>query len=216
MGQAHQREEDRRRQRRGEVLVEVALAARHELVDDLVDERTRLGFELGHALRRELRVEQAPVLRVLGRVDRQRDQRDVVADLDDVLRREHLGVLERPEHVVVARQAWRSVRTSRSRARPGNGRASPGTRDAGRRRRPGRRRRGSASSAPVETASSVYINAPWVRGRSWCVAGLRVPGWRNSFDAFSHVTLRTTSAGTSRNPAAALGWVSGQVESACG
>ena len=101
--ESHQRDEERGGQRRGEVLVEVALTAIDEPVDDLVDELAHLGLELGHLPRRELRVEQPAVLRVVGRVDRQRDQRHFVADLDDVLRREHLGVLERPHDVFVAR-----------------------------------------------------------------------------------------------------------------
>ena len=106
-----------------------------ELVDDLVDEVARLGLELGHPLRRELRVEQAAVLRVLGRVDRQRDERHVVADVDDVLRREHLGVLERPEHVVVARQRHAvAAEHARLAADRTACRAPRGTRDADRRR----------------------------------------------------------------------------------
>jgi len=75
LGQTQEREEDRRRQGRGEIFMEIALAAVDERVDDLVDEFAGLGFEVGHPLGRELRVEDAPVLRVLGRVDRERDER---------------------------------------------------------------------------------------------------------------------------------------------
>ena len=98
-----EREEDRGRQRRREVLVELARALVGEAVDDLVHERTRFGLERRHLRGRELRVEHAAVLAVLGRVDRQRDQRLVVAEVDHVLRGEHLGVLERPPDVVVGR-----------------------------------------------------------------------------------------------------------------
>src|SRR5438132_10201839 len=46
--QADEREEDRRRQWRREVLVELALALVREVVDDSVDELPRFGLERGH------------------------------------------------------------------------------------------------------------------------------------------------------------------------
>ena len=102
--QTHQRDEERRGQRSREVFVEVALAPVDEPVDHLVDQLAHLGLELRHLAWRELRVEQPSVLRVVGRVDRQRDQWHLVADLHDVLRREHLGMLEGPHEVLVARE----------------------------------------------------------------------------------------------------------------
>ncbi len=102
--QPHQRDEERRRERRREVLVEVARAGVDEAVDDLVDELAHLGLDLAHLLRREERVEQPAVLGVVGRVDGERDERHLVADLDDIFRREDLGMLERPHDVLVARQ----------------------------------------------------------------------------------------------------------------
>ena len=65
-------------------------------VDHLVHQLGDGRFARGHLARREQRVEDAAVLRVLGRVDLQRDQRPHVAEVDGIhVRREHVGALER-------------------------------------------------------------------------------------------------------------------------
>ena len=65
LGQAHEPEEHRRREQLGELLGEVALAAVDERVDEAVDPRGDVVLLLVHALRREQRVEELAVLRVL-------------------------------------------------------------------------------------------------------------------------------------------------------
>ena len=77
---------------------EVALAARLELVDEVVDARGDVVLDRVHLARGEDRVEDLAVLEVAGRVDAQRDERPHVAELEEALRREHLGVLERGLH----------------------------------------------------------------------------------------------------------------------
>ena len=204
--QPHQRDEERRRQRRREVLVEVALAAIDEPVDDLVDELAHLGLELGHLPRRELRVEQPAVLRVVRRVDRQRDQRDFVADLHDVLRREHLGVLERPHDVLVARDPH-AVAEHAGRARHRALRvhlAVGGDRVVG----------GRDVEDVVDRARRRAGDGLLGVAHGTCSSS--GTGWRNNSDAFCHVSLRISSAGNPSSEAWASAWVSGQVESAWG
>ena len=93
---SEQLEEHRARQWDREFLVEVAPAAVGEAVDDLVHQRADGRFARGHLPRREERVEDAAVLRVVGRVDLQRDQRPHIAEVDGIhVRREHVGALER-------------------------------------------------------------------------------------------------------------------------
>ena len=95
--EAHEPEEHRRRQQLRELLGEVALAAVGERVDEVVDACGDVGFLRLHLLRGEDRIEDLPVLRVLGRIDVQRDQRPDVAEIQTAHRREQLVV---PEHVV--------------------------------------------------------------------------------------------------------------------
>ena len=92
--QPHQAEEHRRREQLGELLGEVALAAIDERVDELVDAARDVGLLLVHALGREQRVDQLAVLRVLGRVDVERDQRPHVAERHVDVRREQLVVAQ--------------------------------------------------------------------------------------------------------------------------
>ena len=94
--QAEQLQKHRARQRYGELLVEVAFAAIGEAVDHLVHQLGDAWFAPGHLPRREQRIEDAAVLRMLGRVDLQWNQRPDVAQIDGIhVRREQLGVLER-------------------------------------------------------------------------------------------------------------------------
>ena len=94
--QAEQLQENGARQRYRELLVEVAFAPVGEPVDHLVDQLGDPRFASGHLARSEQRVEDAAVLRVLGRIDLQRNQRSNVAQIDRIhVRREQLGVLER-------------------------------------------------------------------------------------------------------------------------
>ena len=93
-GQAHQAEEHRRREQLGELLGEVALAAVDELVDEPVDPPGDVLFLLVHALGREQRVEQLAVLRVLRRIDVQRDERPDVAQVHLDPGREQLVVAQ--------------------------------------------------------------------------------------------------------------------------
>ena len=74
-----------------------------ERVDQLVGELAHLVLELVDLARREQGVEQLAVLQVVGRVDLQRDERTVVAEMDRVhVGREDLGVAQREHHVLVA------------------------------------------------------------------------------------------------------------------
>ena len=92
--QAHQAEEHRRRELLGELVGEVALATGLELVDEVVDPGGDVVLDGVHLAGREDRVEDLAVLEVAGRVDAERDERAHVAELEEALRREHLGVLE--------------------------------------------------------------------------------------------------------------------------
>ena len=96
-------QEHRAGERDRERAVELALARVDELVDQLVAELADVVLEQRDLLRREERVEQPPVLHVLGRVDLQRDERPHVADRDRVhVGREKVGVPQRELDVLVA------------------------------------------------------------------------------------------------------------------
>ena len=80
----------------------------------------RVGIERGHVLRREQRIEQTPVLHMVGWIDLERDELLLLPDVDRLrCRREHLGVAHRPHHVLVARhdRGWRAVPTVDARDR---------------------------------------------------------------------------------------------------
>ncbi len=94
--QAQQLQEDGARKGDGEFGVEVAFAPIGEAVDHLVHQLGDAWFPSGHLPRSEQRIEDAAVLRMLGRVDLQWDQRPHVAQIDRIhVRREQFGVLER-------------------------------------------------------------------------------------------------------------------------
>lgn len=95
LGQTHQAEEHRRREDLGEFLGEVALAAVDESVDEPVDPTRDVGLLLVHATRCEEGVEDLAVLRVVRRVDVERDQAADVAETQVDLGREQLVM---PEH----------------------------------------------------------------------------------------------------------------------
>ena len=81
--------------------MEVARPAPGEAVDELAHERPHVGLELLDLAGHELRVEQAPVLRVLRRVDFERDLRLLAEVQVHVGGREVLRVAHRPEDVLV-------------------------------------------------------------------------------------------------------------------
>ena len=84
------------RQGHGELFMEVAFAAIGEAVDHLVHQLGDAWFTSGHLPRGEQRIEDAAVLRMLGRVDLQWNQRPHVAQIDGIhVRRKQFGVLER-------------------------------------------------------------------------------------------------------------------------
>ncbi|MFN8027024.1 MAG: hypothetical protein U0W40_11925 [Acidimicrobiia bacterium] len=95
--QAHEAEEHRRRERHRELVGEVAVPPVGKGVEEPVEARGDVVLDRVHALRCEQRVEHFAVLRVVGRVDRQRDQRSHVAQRHAaaVRRREPLRVTER-------------------------------------------------------------------------------------------------------------------------
>ena len=94
-----------------EFLVEVTLAPIGEPVDRLVHQLGDEWLPSGHLPRSEQRVEDPAVLRMLGRIDLQRNQRADVAQIDRVhVRREQLGVLERHLDVGEAAQHHRPRR----------------------------------------------------------------------------------------------------------
>jgi hypothetical protein len=93
--QAEQLQEHGARKGNRELGVEVAFAAIREAVDHVVHQLGDARFAASHLTWSEQRVEDAPVLHMLVRVDLQRDQRPHVAEIDRVhVRREQLGVLE--------------------------------------------------------------------------------------------------------------------------
>ena len=78
----------------------VALAPIGEPVDHLVDQLADAGFPPGHLPGSEQRIQDAAVLRVLGRIDLQWDHRADVAEIDGVhVRREQFGAFERHLYV---------------------------------------------------------------------------------------------------------------------
>jgi uncharacterized protein YjhX (UPF0386 family) len=93
--QAEQLQEHGARKGHRELLVEVAFAPIGEAVDHLVHQLGDARFTSGHLSRSEQRVENATVLRMLGRIDLERDQRADIAEIDGVhVRREQFGALE--------------------------------------------------------------------------------------------------------------------------
>src|SRR5947208_3111724 len=80
--QPEQLQEDGAWQRNGELVVEVAFAPLGEAVNHLVHQLGDARFAPGHLPRGEQGVEDATVLRVLRRVDLQRDHRSDVAEVD--------------------------------------------------------------------------------------------------------------------------------------
>ena len=89
------RQEHLRWERHRELLREVDLVVVHERIDQLVGEVRGAPFERGHALRREQRVEELPILPVVGRIRLQRDQRATVLQISEPrreVRREDVGV----------------------------------------------------------------------------------------------------------------------------
>ena len=87
-------------------------------VDHLVHQLGDLWFTAGHLARSEQRIEDATVLRVLGRVDLQRDHRSDVAEVDRVhVRREQFGVLQRHLDVGEAAENNHLLRRAKHRRR---------------------------------------------------------------------------------------------------
>ena len=73
-----------------------------EPVDQLVDHRPHAVLAREDLARREVRIQDAPVLHMIGRVDLQRDERTLLADVDrHEIRAEDLGMLQCELHVVV-------------------------------------------------------------------------------------------------------------------
>ena len=84
--------------------MDVTPTAVDERVDEAVHDRPAVGVELPDPLRRELGIEEAPILGMVGRVDLERDERLVLTDRDRLgPRREHVGVPQRPHGLLVAR-----------------------------------------------------------------------------------------------------------------
>ena len=89
--------------------MEVARTSSGETVDDLVDQLAGVGFERCDLARAELGIHQPAVLGVVRRIDLQRDERAILADVDgDQIRREDLGMPERELHVLVPADDVRS------------------------------------------------------------------------------------------------------------
>ena len=78
LGQAHQVEKHRYRQRSAEIGGELAFALGDDLVDQIVGHVTDLAFEREHALGREHRFEDRAVLAVVRRIDLDRDEVEIV------------------------------------------------------------------------------------------------------------------------------------------
>ena len=90
-----QAQEHRRGERLGQRRGELAGAVGDEAVDELVDQLRDVRLDQVHPLGGEDRIEQLAVLRVLRRVDLQRDQRHRLPEVDRLHGRgEDLGVLE--------------------------------------------------------------------------------------------------------------------------
>ena len=113
----HHPEEHRRREQLGELRGEVARAAFDEAIDEVVDPHRDVVLEPIDLTGREERIEQPAVAKVIRRVDGQRDERPIVALVDEVGRREHLRV---PQRLLDERAAARDEHvTQRERARLG-------------------------------------------------------------------------------------------------
>ena len=99
--ETHQREEDARRERRGQLGVEVARAPPGEPVEQLAHEPAHLRLECGDGPGREARVQDPPVVGVDRRIDLERQQR-LFAELEAAGRGEGVGMPQGPLDVVVA------------------------------------------------------------------------------------------------------------------
>ncbi len=113
----HHPEEHRRREQLGELRGEVACAAFDEAIDEVVDPHRDVALEPIDLTGREERIEQPAVAKVIRRVDGQRDERPIVALIDEVGRREDLRV---PQRLLDERAAARDEQVAqRKRARLG-------------------------------------------------------------------------------------------------
>ena len=120
VGQAHELEEDPRRQRHAERLVELDLGLIDEPVDQLVGDVGDMRLEVRDDPRREQRIEQLAVLRVLGAVDLQRDERSLVPeDALVVGPGGHAQLLTTSRRFVVARRSAIFVTTTTPSSRNG-------------------------------------------------------------------------------------------------
>src|SRR5580704_8902384 len=107
LGQSHERQKELGWQRCRDLLVKVALPAGGNPIDEAADDSPYFGLQLSDLPGNKLWAQQTSVLRVLGGIELEGDQR-LIAKVEAASgRSEVLGMTEGPGHIVIARNEHR-------------------------------------------------------------------------------------------------------------